>query len=79
MNNSIVPDTIKKYTFDENNLLVIGQQGKSKNQSVWTFKELYASNLNLFEAVNGRYTDLLLPPNLDGLRDKVIVIKKKRI
>ena len=77
VNNILVPDSIKKFSFDETNLLVIGQQGKSKNQSVWTFKELRESNLNLVDAVNGRYTDLLLPPNLDGLRDKIIIIKKK--
>ena len=79
VNNAFVPDSIKKYDLNENDLLVIGQQGKSKHQSVWTFQELYESNLNLIQAENGRYTDLLIPPNLDGLRDKAIVVKKKII
>lgn len=60
---------------EEDNFYFICQQGKSKNQAVWSYKEIKDSNLNLQQPTQSE-RDLLLPTDMNGLRNKIIIVSK---
>lgn len=54
---------------------VITQHGKSKNQCVWRFTDLKASNHNLFTYDRDK-EGLKVPPELELLRGKAVILSK---
>lgn len=76
---AVASELLDQEKIDPQRLLLVATQGRSKHVQLWSNSQLWASNHQLVDPSISRSSAQrwIIPPNLDGLCNKLIVLSRK--